>query len=111
MSGQALVQMADLLPLAAPPATPLWPYLVALVLVLLILFSVWWWRRTRDPFRDLLTGLKKGSLTPRDVAHQLAKLNKLSPAQQTQLDRIRFCRQAPNRQQIARLLRSTRNGR
>lgn len=109
MSGQSPLQMVDLLPLAQPEAPSPWLWGAVLASVLLVILTLWWWRRTRDPLRRLLTGLKNDSLSPRDVAHQLAKLSLLTQAQQAQLDRLRFSRQAPDRQQIEQFLRSVRD--
>lgn len=111
MSDSTSIKMAELLPLPPPAAEPLWPWLLAGCVVLLLALGLWTWRRARDPYRRLASGLSRGRLDARQAAHALAALGGLSPEQQQQLERLRFARQAPQAQQLQQLLQDLRDGR
>lgn len=111
MNDHGPLQMADLLPLAPPPDQSMWSWAMISGLLLLISAILVRWRLNQDPLKRLLTGLKSGTLSPREVAHQLAKHRGLSQTQQSQLDQLRFAKPAPDKQIIEVLIRSVRNAR
>ncbi len=105
-----LLRMADILP---PPTVvgSAGPGLALTLLPVLCLAGIALWRYRSAPLRRLPRQLKKGRLTAREAAHQLATQPGLDAALQQRLDQLRFARPDPDSDTVLSLIHSARHGR
>lgn len=95
-------------PLELPPQTPLWPWLVLLLSVLLI---VWHWHRWRHPVSMVLRQLALTNATLPSVDALRHTLRRLQPELQQllaseieALDQLRFAPTAPSDAELTAIL-------
>lgn len=95
--------MVDLLPPAPLIQSSPFTWLSFVVSLLILLgVGVWLLRHLKhDPVRRIRIQLEAGQLSPREAAHQLAKLK---PSKQ--IDQIRFQHEEPDIQTLKQLLKS-----